>query len=83
MSTSHKNFGELEEISAINFVSYLNQTTARQIIYLGGIANADQLSDHLLSRKNVEDILKKVPLPRLPFFGQPSLSAQEAPRLKL
>ncbi|MBL7857011.1 MAG: SDR family oxidoreductase [Cyclobacteriaceae bacterium] len=63
MSTSHDNFGELEETTAQNFVTYINRTTAVQIIYLGGIANAEQLSNHLLSRKNVEGILKSARAP--------------------
>ncbi|NEM97287.1 SDR family oxidoreductase [Pontibacter burrus] len=50
-------FTKAEQESAANFVAYLNTTTARQIIYLSGISNAAQLSEHLASRRHVEDIL--------------------------
>ncbi|MBX2962648.1 MAG: SDR family oxidoreductase [Cyclobacteriaceae bacterium] len=56
MSTS-ENFAAMERESAENFVNYINSTTTRQIIYLGGIVNDPSLSIHLSSRKNVEDIL--------------------------
>ncbi|MFN3841120.1 MAG: SDR family oxidoreductase [Cyclobacteriaceae bacterium] len=56
MSTS-ENFLALEQKSAETFVGYINQTTAKQIIYLSGIVNDPSLSKHLTSRKNVEDIL--------------------------
>jgi uncharacterized protein YbjT (DUF2867 family) len=49
----------MEAIAAANFVSLINATTARQIIYLSGIVNDADLSAHLLSRKNVEDILMR------------------------
>ena len=58
MSSNH-NFDELERICALNFVSYLNQTTVEHVIYLSGIVNSLDLSKHLDSRKNVEDILAK------------------------
>lgn len=56
MSTS-EDFLALEQKSAETFVGYINQTTAKQIIYLSGIVNDPSLSKHLSSRKNVEDIL--------------------------
>ncbi len=58
MSTS-KNFIELEKQSAINFREAINGTNAKQIIYLSGIVNANTLSKHLNSRKNVEIELNK------------------------
>jgi len=63
MSSSHANFSELESKSAENFVSYINQTSCKQIIYLSGIVNDSDLSQHLLSRKNTEDILKHANTP--------------------
>lgn len=59
MSSSIKDFSELENDSAENFLCYINKTNCKQIIYLSGIANDDKLSKHLHSRKNVEEILKK------------------------
>ena len=63
MSSSHEDFTRIESDSAKNFVDLVNRSTAKQIIYLSGIVNDDALSSHLLSRKNVEDILmtSKVP----------------------
>ena len=57
MSNS-SNYQELEEESAINFRDVINKTNARQVIYLSGIVNETVLSDHLMSRKNVESILE-------------------------
>jgi uncharacterized protein YbjT (DUF2867 family) len=57
MSTSTGDFEKLEEISAINFKNCIQQTKARQVIYLSGIVNEEILSKHLTSRKNVERIL--------------------------
>jgi uncharacterized protein YbjT (DUF2867 family) len=57
MSTSSGDFEKMEEISAINFKNYIQQTNVRQVIYLSGIINEEVLSKHLASRKNVEKIL--------------------------
>ena len=63
MSYSQK-FSELEAASAKNFVSRLENTQAKQIIYLSGLSNEAHLSRHLTSRKKVGEILKmgKVPV---------------------
>jgi uncharacterized protein YbjT (DUF2867 family) len=63
MSSSNANFTDMEAISATNFVALINTTTAKQIIYLSGIVNDAGLSAHLLSRKNVEGILKQSKAP--------------------
>jgi uncharacterized protein YbjT (DUF2867 family) len=63
MSSSNSNFTEMESESAQNFVSLLYPTSVKQIIYLGGISNDKDLSAHLLSRKNVENILKTATAP--------------------
>ena len=57
MSASTDDFDEKEEISAKNFNAYVKHTQCKQVIYLGGIVNEKNLSKHLWSRKNVEDIL--------------------------
>ncbi|CAM4078426.1 SDR family oxidoreductase [Flavobacterium weaverense] len=57
MSGSATNFDELESDSALNFVERVNETTAKQVIYLSGIINDSSLSKHLSSRKKVEEIL--------------------------
>ena len=57
MSTSKGDFEKMEETSAINFKNCIQQTKARQVIYLSGIVNEEILSKHLTSRRNVESIL--------------------------
>ena len=57
MTTSSKDFSELEQNCARNFKTRIEETKVKQVIYLGGIANEEMLSQHLSSRKNVEDIL--------------------------
>lgn len=49
----------LEQTSAINFRTALNQTKAQHVVYLSGIINESELSEHLASRKNVEEELGK------------------------
>ncbi|CAN5572840.1 SDR family oxidoreductase [soil metagenome] len=58
MSDDSTSFEKLERTSAENFVKLVNQTSATQIIYLGGITNEDVLSKHLASRKKVDEILR-------------------------
>lgn len=57
MSNSSKDFQSLEERCAINFKSYLETTSVKQVIYLSGISNEEKLSKHLNSRKKVEEKL--------------------------
>lgn len=57
MSTNNGDFESMEQICATNFRDRIEQTNAMQVIYLSGISNADELSKHLTSRKNVETIL--------------------------
>ncbi|MDO9274470.1 MAG: SDR family oxidoreductase [Lutibacter sp.] len=57
MSVSTDDFDTLEEISANNFRNSIQKTKVKQVIYLSGIVNEEELSKHLSSRKNVEDIL--------------------------
>ena len=56
-SASNEDFEKLETISANNFKDRIQETKAKQVIYLGGIVNEAKLSKHLKSRKNVESIL--------------------------
>lgn len=58
MSTSSKDFSELEKNCAQNFKYLLEQTQVRQVIYLSGIVNDTTLSKHLHSRLQVEETLK-------------------------
>ena len=68
MSVSIGDFEEKEALSAENFKQYIDDTQAKQIIYLTGIINSEEeLSPHLQSRLNVENILGtcKAPLTAL------------------
>ncbi len=58
MVTSGQSFSETERNSAENFAAAIGRTSAKQIIYLGGIVNSKELSNHLASRKMVEDVLR-------------------------
>ena len=57
MSSSTQDFDEMEAKTAENFNKYVAETQIKQVIYLSGIVNDNNLSKHLQSRKNVEDIL--------------------------
>ena len=57
MSGGNADFFQLEQQSAHHFTRFLNTTTARQVIYLSGIANDHDLSVHLRSRRAVETVL--------------------------
>lgn len=57
--TSSANFSDLEEKSAINFRNRIDQTAVKQVIYLTGIVNDTELSEHLTSRMAVEKELGK------------------------
>jgi uncharacterized protein YbjT (DUF2867 family) len=57
MSSKYGNFVDLEKQVALNFVKSINKTNIKQVIYLTGMLNKAQLSQHLISRKQVENIL--------------------------
>lgn len=57
MSANNQDFDELEKISATNFRDRVQETSAKQVVYLSGIVNDENLSKHLNSRKQVEEIL--------------------------
>jgi len=63
MSAGTRDFEKLEKRSAHQFTTLINQTAAKQIVYLGGITNEKKLSRHLASRKNVEEILSQGRIP--------------------
>ncbi len=63
MSGTSEDFAKLEKQAATNFKEYIDQTQAKQIIYLGGISNDKDLSKHLTSRNDVETILKDSKVP--------------------
>ncbi|MCJ7758194.1 MAG: NAD(P)H-binding protein, partial [Gillisia sp.] len=57
MSTQSGDFENMEQLCADNFKERIQKTNTKQVIYLSGIVNETQLSKHLSSRKQVEDIL--------------------------
>jgi len=58
MSASRKYYS-MEETCAVNFRDRMSQTDCEHVVYLGGILNEDTLSEHLSSRKNVEEVLSQ------------------------
>lgn len=62
MSSAGK-FEEKEAVSARNFIQLISSTNCKQIIYLTGIVNQQELSRHLGSRLQVENILKEGSVP--------------------
>ncbi len=62
--SSKGDFASKEAITAQNFSKLVEATQCRQVIYLSGIVNEAELSDHLSSRFEVEKILRngKVPV---------------------
>ena len=59
MSGGNIDFFAQEQQSAQHFVQFLDTTTARQVVYLSGIANDTNLSVHLRSRRAVENVLSQ------------------------
>ena len=64
-SHGSEDFYRLEQASAQHFTTYIDRTTARQVIYLSGIANDHDLSVHLRSRSAVEQVLAQAHTARL------------------
>ena len=58
LESSYSGFEDMEQKTAENFTRWMNAANARQIIYLGGIVNDGDLSEHLRSRRNVEEVLR-------------------------
>ena len=57
MTGSTKDFDKQESLAAQNFNKIMENTTVKQVVYLSGIINDEELSKHLESRKKVEEIL--------------------------
>ena len=63
LGSSYAGFESMEQRTASNFAERIRTTKARQIIYMGGIVNDENLSEHLRSRKKVENILRDSEIP--------------------
>lgn len=61
------NFKSMEEDMARNFVKYIDETSAKQIIYLTGIVSDETKSEHFEARFATELILKKSKVPHTVF----------------
>jgi uncharacterized protein YbjT (DUF2867 family) len=59
MADDPKHFSELEEKSCYNFLSFIEKTGVKQIIYLSGLHQGTALSKHFHSRLHVEELLKQ------------------------
>ena len=57
--SSSVNYKDIELRTAINFRKALENTKVNHVVYLSGIVNEEELSEHLSSRKNVEIELGK------------------------
>lgn len=57
--SSTSEYKSLERTSAINFRNALGKTRVKHVVYLSGIVNESELSEHLSSRKDVEVELGK------------------------
>ena len=57
--SSSSDYKSLEQLCAINFREAINETEVNHVIYLSGIVNETELSEHLSSRLNVERELEK------------------------
>lgn len=61
------NFKSLEEEMAENFKTYIDRTSAEQVIYLTGIVNEETVSEHFAARFATENILKTSRIPHTVF----------------
>jgi uncharacterized protein YbjT (DUF2867 family) len=57
--SSSADYHQLELLSATHFREAIDQTQARHVVYLSGIVNDQLLSQHLVSRKSVEEELAR------------------------
>jgi len=58
MSGGQKDFAKLEKKTAENFKTRMEDTRVKQVIFLSGIVNSQELSKHLSSRQAVDHTLK-------------------------
>lgn len=58
LAASKGGYEDHEKLTSTNFKNLAEKLHCKQVIYLGGIANEEELSEHLSSRKAVEEILK-------------------------
>lgn len=59
MGDNSKRFMELEDQSCRNFLSMIEKTGVKQVIYLSALHQGISLSEHFQSRMHVEEVLKQ------------------------
>lgn len=70
MASGKDVFSRMDRKLAESFVLQLNQSAVKQVIYLGGLGEkGSELSEHLKSRNEVGDILRKSKIPLTEFRG--------------
>lgn len=63
MAKGPEEFRKVDQTAAKNFAQALEKTHCKQLIYLSGLVNDKELSEHLTSRLEVENILKESKCP--------------------
>ena len=63
MSADANKYDEMDKVAAGNFVQSIEKTACKQIVYLSGIVNDKNLSKHLQSRAQVDEILRRGKVP--------------------
>jgi len=58
LSDTYHSLIDHERISAETFINVASKTGVKQIVYLSGIANQEELSTHLSARRTVRDVIK-------------------------
>lgn len=63
MAKDASKYAEMDRKAAEHFVTSIEKTSCKQIVYLSGIVNDENLSKHLQSRKEVDLVLRKGKIP--------------------
>lgn len=58
-----KDFGRLDLTAAAHFADAAARAGVRRIVYLGGLVPADAASEHIVSRRDTGDVLRRGPVP--------------------
>jgi len=63
MREQSEGFSSDERLSAQNFTNAISKTECKQVIYLSGLAQSNNPSEHMSSRLKVEEVLQSGPIP--------------------
>jgi len=67
LASKEGKFYELEKESAHNFRERIDETSAEKIVYLSGLSVGEDVSEHMRSRHNVQEILSNGRVPLVTF----------------